>query len=65
MRNVKHRGSGDFKRVWKCPVCGEIVRTGGEVVNRLCRCQRDKPPNEQVWMKLIKNGAVPTTRHLV
>jgi hypothetical protein len=57
----QHQGSAerlkyDFKRIWECPVCHRRQRTGGNIVSRLCPCQRGKPPHRAVWMKLIQDG---------
>ncbi len=56
MKGPYERLKYDLKRVWDCPVCHHQERTAGHVVSRLCRCQTEKPANERVWMKLIKDG---------
>ena len=43
-------------RVWECPECHHKERTGGEAINRLCRCQENVQPAEQVWMTLVEDG---------
>jgi hypothetical protein len=57
MKGPYERLKYDLRRVWECPECHHKERTGGEVVNRLCRCQEKAQPAEQVWMKLVEDGA--------
>jgi hypothetical protein len=56
MKGPYQRLKYDLRRVWECPRCHHKERTGGEVINRLCPCQEQEPPRQQVWMKLVEDG---------
>lgn len=57
MKGPGGRGKFDVRRVWECPACHRLERSGGNVVNRLCPCQHQVPQAQQVWMNLIENVA--------
>ena len=38
----------DVRRHWKCPECGTEIKMAGDIVQKVCKCQK-----EGHWMKLI------------
>ncbi len=45
-----------MRRLWECPVCHKLRRTGGHVVSLLCDCQARADPPQQLWMRLVEEG---------
>ncbi len=56
----------DVRRLWQCPSCRRFERTGGEVVNLVCRACRG---TAEVWMNLVEGapdgpgGPAPETKN--
>jgi hypothetical protein len=44
----------DVRRVWQCPACGRRERTGGDVVQRDCRCRAGEDPPQTTAMRLVE-----------
>lgn len=41
MKGPEGRIQQDVRRLWKCPECGTQIKMAGNVVQKICRCQKE------------------------
>jgi len=54
MKGPGVRSDQDVRRLWRCPLCDKVTRTGGQVTSVSCQCN-----GQRTWMRLEKTPQRP------
>ena len=54
MKGPGVRSDQDVRRLWRCPLCDKVTRTGGQITSVVCNCN-----GQRTWMRLEKTPQRP------